>query len=124
MPTHGEMTATIEAYVAALSNGKLDEMLALCAPDVRIEDPVGTPERRGHAAIDALLRQAVDAGMLLVLTAPVCTTGHFAAFAFSATLGGGVMEIDSINIVEFGEDGKIVHMRAYWGPDNMRSTTG
>jgi len=124
MPTHGEMTATIEKYVAALSNGDLDAMLQLYAPDVRIEDPVGTPERQGHTAVDALMRQAVDAGMKLVLTAPVCTAGRSAAFAFSATLGGGAMEVDSINVVEFGADGKIVRSRAYWGPDNIRPGAG
>ena len=41
------------------------------------------------------------------------------AFPFQANAGG--MTIDIIDVFEYNDEGKVVSMKAYWGPENMQS---
>jgi steroid delta-isomerase len=41
------------------------------------------------------------------------------AFPFQVKMPG--MIVDIIDVFEFDEAGKVVSMKAYWGPGNMRS---
>ena len=53
MPDPKKMEAAVHAYVAAFEAGSADQAAALFAPDATVEDPVGTPQRRGREAIHA-----------------------------------------------------------------------
>jgi ketosteroid isomerase-like protein len=55
--SEAQMKAVLEAYIAGLNARDADAVLALFAPDAEIEDPVGTPVRRGPE-LDAWFRGA------------------------------------------------------------------
>lgn len=116
-----DRVAAVERYRTAMSAGDVPALLALFADDATIEDPVGSPPRRGHAAIGELFAGAVAEGFTLELQGPVRIAGNSAAFAFNARMADGT-EIDAIDIFEFGYDGRIVASRTYWGPENIRPT--
>ncbi len=47
--------------------------------------------------------------------------GNEAAFQFRLTVKGGDhrMLIEPIDVMEFGDDGKVTAMKAYWSADNV-----
>ena len=115
------MTDTINAYVAAFAAGDADAAAALFAEDASVEDPIGSPVRKGRGAIRAFYAQSMVTGAKLTLEGPVRIAGDIAAFPFSVnlTLNGSAKRIDVIDIFRFDGSGKIIEMRAFWGPDNM-----
>lgn len=121
MATSEQMTAAVHAYVAAFDKGEPELAVALFAEEASIEDPVGTPLKVGHAAIREFYTGSMAAGAKLVLEGPVRIAGDYAAFPFSARLmmGGNDMRVDVIDIFKFNDAGKIIEMKAYFGPDNM-----
>lgn len=126
MPTHEQMVAAVEAYVAAFDREDPDAVRDLFAPDATVEDPVGTPPHVGHEAIRAFYARSMKTGAKLRLEGPVRTTADTAAFAFSVhlTLPDGPMRIDVIDLFRFDEAGKVASMRAYFGPANMHKGGG
>jgi hypothetical protein len=42
------------------------------------------------------------------------------AFTLGLTLGGQASEVDVIDVVEFNDAGKIVRLRAFWNPNEIR----
>ena len=45
------------------------------------------------------------------------SAANTAAFPFQVKMGD--MSIDIIDVFEFDDQGKVVSMKAYWGPENM-----
>ncbi len=121
MPSHQEMVAVVEAYVAAFDRGDADAVADLFAADATVEDPVGSPPHVGRDAIRGFYAASMQTGAKLRLEGPVRTANDSAAFAFSVHLthGGGAMQIDVIDIFRFEAGGKVAAMQAYFGPDNM-----
>lgn len=117
------MTAVVEAYVAAFAAGDAEAAARLYAPGATIEDPVGSPVIAGEA-VPELFRNAMNRGLKLELTGPVRTAGDSAAFAFRIhyppTAGRRV--VDVIDTFRFDPQGRILEMRAFWGPDNIHSS--
>ena len=60
-------------------------------------------------------------GAKLVLDGPIRSGGDYAAFAFSAklNLNGQDLRVDVIDTFKFNEAGKVIEMKAYFGPGNM-----
>lgn len=120
MPSHEEMVRVVEAYVDAFAKGDPEAVVALFAGDATVEDPIGSPAHRGHDAIRAFYTTSMATGAKLKLEGPVRTAGDHAAFAFSVTLNyGGEKRVDVIDTFRFDEAGKVIEMRAYFGPANM-----
>lgn len=121
MPTPEAMTAAVHAYIDAFDRGDPAAVRDLFAPDARVEDPVGSPPHEGHDAIHGFYAASMKTGAKLVLEGPVRIAGNAAAFAFSVklALADGPMQIDVIDIFEFDEGGKVISMRAYFGPSNF-----
>lgn len=121
MPTHEQMVAAVNGYVTAFANSDPAAVAALFAPDATVEDPVGTPAHKGHDAILAFYTELMKTGAKLKLEGPVRTAGDCAAFAFSVSLAfNETARIDVIDTFRFDEGGKVVEMRAYFGPNNMQ----
>jgi steroid delta-isomerase len=121
MATAEQMTAAVHGYVEAFEKGDAELAVALFAPDATVEDPVGTPVKRGHEEIRAFYAASMQTGAKLRLEGPIrCATDH-AAFAFRVqlTLEGKMVTVDVIDIFRFNDAGKIVEMKAYFGPSNM-----
>lgn len=121
MPNTEQMIAAVHAYVDAFDKGDPELAVALFAPDATIEDPIGTPLKADVAAIREFYVGSMASGAKLVLDGPIRIGGDYAAFAFSAklNLNDQDMRVDVIDTFKFNEAGKVVEMKAYFGPDNM-----
>ncbi|WP_380878105.1 hypothetical protein ACFB49_15550 [Sphingomonas sp. DBB INV C78] len=121
MPSHEQMVAAVNGYVAAFDKGDPAAVAALFAPDATVEDPVGTDAHKGHDAILAFYTMSMQTGAKLKLEGPVRTATNYAAFAFSVSFGHSAdARVDVIDTFKFNDEGKVVEMRAYFGPNNMQ----
>lgn len=121
MPDPKAMEAAVHAYVAAFDAGDPAAVAALFAPDATVEDPIGSPLQIGHDAILAFYTASMQTGARLALEGPVRIAGDYAAFAFNVHLhwDGTDKRVDVIDIFRFNEDGKVIEMKAFFGPTNM-----
>jgi steroid delta-isomerase len=117
-----ENRETAERYVDLVGTGTADQIAELYAPDATVEDPIGTDPRHGieairefYGVIEPLARKTELRSMRVV--------GNEAAIVFTLhTEGHGYqMTIDPIDVMTFDDQGRITSMRAYWGPEDMRS---
>lgn len=121
MPTPQAMISAVHRYVEAFARGDAAMAADLFAEDASVEDPVGTPLRRGKAAIADFYRASMATGAKLTLAGPVRAVADHAAFAFHVDLDwqGARQRIDVIDLFRFDAEGKIIEMRAFFGPDNV-----
>ncbi|GAA0963718.1 nuclear transport factor 2 family protein [Actinocorallia libanotica] len=117
MPTQAQMKAALQSYVDGFANGDPEAVIALFAEDAVVEDPVGTPEKRG-AEVAEFYRNAVGSGAKISLDTPIRGShGSSAAMAFTVEMPG--MQISVIDVFTFNEAGKVTSMRAYWGSEDF-----
>lgn len=122
MPTAEHMHAAVHAYVRALNAADLDAIVALYADDAVVEDPVGSPPKKGLAEIRAFYAGSVAMQLEVALEGPIRAVASEAAFAFSVSfaMNGQRMTIHPIDVFRFNEAGQVEHMRAFFGSDNVR----
>lgn len=116
--TAAEKREIVERYVAAYNGRDTASILALYAPRATMEDPIGLPPAMGHEAIAALYQMGFDMGVTIALDGAVRLAGNAVAFPLIASSPSSRLEV--IDVFDFGRDGRIEHMRAYWGPDNLQ----
>ena len=107
----------VQRYVEAFEKADLSIIRELYAEDATLEDPVGTEARHGIEEIVEFYKAGFAMGMKLTLEGKPRCAGNSVAFSFDAIMGGGT--ISPIDVFELNAEGKIQHMRAYWGPDNI-----
>jgi steroid delta-isomerase len=118
MPSQETMKAAMQAYIDAFNSGSAAAIVALYAQDATVEDPVGSPAKRGHAEIGAFYTHSIATGAKLSLDAPIRGShGNSAAMAFSAKIGPVTVRV--IDIMTFDEAGKFTSMKAYFGPGDI-----
>ena len=117
-----QIRSTADSYIAALTAGDLEGVLALYAEDATVEDPVGNGTvHRGKEAIREFYTNVV--AMKIegeVLEARVC--GDDLLFNFEITTHFDENSKATINVWDLmthDEQGKVSSMRAYWTPENM-----
>jgi len=113
--------AVARRYVEAVDKRDVAAILSLYAPDARVEDPVGSTPIVGQDAIRAFYRDVIFPQIHSAeLTGPVRCPENRAAFSFrtvSRNPGGGEpISTDIIDVFEFGAEGRVVSMKAYWTP--------
>lgn len=113
----GEKREIVERYIAAYNRRDTAAILALYDPKAKMEDPIGLPPAVGHAAIAGLYQMGFDMGVTISLDGAVRLAGNEAAFPLLASTPTSKLHV--IDVFEFGRRGRIVRMRAYWGPDNL-----
>lgn len=120
MPTPEQMEAAVHEYLRALNASDLDGVVALFAEDATVEDPVGSPLKRGIAEIRAFYAGSVALQLAVALEGQVRVAGNEAVFPFSVSFSyeGRATTIRPIDVFRFDETGKIVSMRAFFGPAN------
>ncbi len=121
MPSSDEIRRAVERYVKDLSAGDVDGIMDLYADAASVEDPVGGDPVLGADAVRVFY--GATAGKLKVtLTGPVRVAGNECAFPMLARveLGGRTSEMDVIDVMKFDDAGKILSMRAFWNPADMR----
>jgi steroid delta-isomerase len=113
----GEKREIVERYIAAYNRRDTAAILALYDPKAMMEDPIGLPPAVGHTAIAGLYQMGFDMGVTISHDGAVRLAGNEAAFPLLASTPTSKLHV--IDVFEFGRGGKIVRMRAYWGPDNL-----
>lgn len=125
MPSEEHMKAALQQYIDGFKARDAEMIIALFADDATIEDPVGTDNIvRGKDAITAMYRGGVTMVTAMELSAPIRASHSNAAamaFDFELEFDGQKMRTSAIDVMEFNDDGKIVRMRAYWGPSDSRA---
>ena len=116
MTDAAHMKQTVENYIKAVSTVDLDMIRDIYAENATVEDPVGSVPHEGIEAILKFYGAMKGMGVKLELTGNVRCAGSAVAFPFQAKIGPVTMEI--IDVFEFDTSGKVISMRAYWGPDN------
>ena len=122
MPNPEEMMAAVHRYVEAFDKGDPEMAASLYANDATIEDPIGTPIKEGIGAIREFYQESMVTGAKLALQPPIRVGADYAAFAFQVQLnmGGNDMSVDVIDTFRFNNAGKVIEMKAFWGPTNMK----
>ena len=111
---------TIEAYADRFSAADREGWLELFAPDATLEDPVGSPIRKGREEIGAFWDEThgmVDS-IALVLDRPVTVMSDEAVMVFHAAsvVGGQKLRVDIVDHFRVDGDGLIRSQRAFWDP--------
>lgn len=122
MADEQQMKRAMQAYIDAFNRVDPDAIVGLYADDATVEDPVGSPLKRGRAEIDAFYKYAIKTGAKLSLAAPIrASHGNSAAMAFDVnlTMPQGRAVIRVIDVMTFDDAGKFSSMRAFWGPSDM-----
>ncbi|MEO9461409.1 MAG: nuclear transport factor 2 family protein [Marinomonas sp.] len=121
MTSSEQMRAAVHTYVESYNRGDLDGIAGIYAADATVEDPVGTPLKRGHAELREFFGVGISMGAKLHLDGPIRCASDSAAFAFHVELEmeGKAQRIDVIDVFRFDEEGKVAEMRAFFGPENM-----
>ncbi len=125
-----KMKEAMQAYIDTFNRVDAGGTAALYADDATVEDPVGSPLKKGKTEIAAFYKMAVATGAKLSLAAPIRGShGNAAAMAFDVVLNmpqgntAGRMVIRVIDVMTFNEEGKFTSMRAFWGPGDMERTS-
>jgi len=121
------MKAALQAYVDRTNAGDADGIIALFSPEATIEDPVGTPLKRGHQ-IAEWFRDSVAFGARLFPVGPIRGShANEAAFAFDVEFtppDSQRLRIRSLDVCTFDQAGLITSLRAFWGPDDIGPAQG
>jgi len=122
MPSYEHMLSVVNTYIDSFKQQDAGAIAALFAEDGSVEDPVGSPRVEGKAAIHEFYQRAMGMGLTLVLEGPVRSVADYATFPFSIHINTPKTRrrIDVIDLFRFNEAGKIIEMRAFWGPQNNR----
>ena len=118
-----QISDAINTYVDAFAKKDLDAIINLYHEDAVVEDPVGSEPHRGIAAITEFYAapiKHVDISLKLEGQIRIASNNEV-AFAFTGEMHTeqGVMLLNSIDHMIFDDEGKILSMRAFWGPSNM-----
>lgn len=111
-----------DSYLRGLNEKDLKGILSLYADSATVEDPVGSTVISGKDAVRQFYAGAVTMDLILTRTGPVRVAGIEAAFPFDLKMNvnGTMMITNIIDVFRFDKSGKIVSMRAFWGPSNQK----
>lgn len=112
----------IQTYIASYAAADVDTILSIFAEDAVVEDPVGTPAHQGKEALRAFFSVGIEMGAELHMLGDIRCSGDTAAFVFAVELKfeGAPKRIEVIDVFRFDDMGKVIEIRAYWGPENMK----
>lgn len=123
--TAAQIKTAMESYVKFLNAGDAESIMGLFGDNPSVEDPVGGKPIVGREAVRAFYAAAAPTLKGHVeLVGPVrATMGSEGAMPMIAELTGPRKGfIDVIDTMKFDEHGKIIAMRAYWNPGEIRPT--
>jgi steroid Delta-isomerase len=119
MPSQEVMKAAMQAYIDTFNRGSAEAVAALYTEGATLEDPVGSPLKRGRAEILSFYTHSIATGAKLSLDGPIRGShGNSAAMAFSAKIGSLTVRV--IDVMTFDEAGKFTSMRAFFGPGDLQ----
>jgi len=116
-----KITSAVQTYLASFEKGDLDAIMSIYADDCWIEDPVGSERKVGREAIREFYKLGIDMGARMTLESEIRIAGNEAAFAFrlEADTPEGKLTVRPIDVMVFNGEGKVISMRAFFGPTNQ-----
>ena len=124
MPSAEQIAETVNRYISLVAKGSADDIAELYADDATVEDPVGGEVHIGRRAIRGFYSatEGLDGECELVT---LRVAGNEAAFQFRLTIkaGDSRMVIEPIDVMVFGDDGKVTAMKAYWSAENVSNVS-
>jgi steroid delta-isomerase len=112
-----DKVAIVNRYVAAFGNSDIEVIRDIYAQNSTLEDPAGADPIVGRDAICEFYQVAFSVGVKLTLTGNPRCAGNYVSFPFTVVTPD--MGFEAIDLFEFNEQGKIIAMQAFWGPENM-----
>jgi steroid delta-isomerase len=121
MASREQIVAACDTYLAALSEGDVDGIMALYADDATVEDPVGSPVKRG-SEIREFYESTKNVSLKATRVGPVTVASARAAFLFRLDVAVGDQNIvlASTDIMTFDDAGKVTSMTAIPDGDAYR----
>jgi steroid delta-isomerase len=120
MPSVEQMRATVETYLDLVANGTAEQLAELYADEATVEDPVGTDP---HVGRDGVLQfyKVIEPFKRSTELVSFKAAGNVAVFEFHIVtyFDKVTIELNPLDIMEFGDDGLVTRMRALWGPEDM-----
>jgi steroid delta-isomerase len=112
-------------YLEGLTNADLEQVLSLFDENAKLQDPVGGDiNLQGMEQIRAFYAKSVTMGLVGKLQGNVRVAGNSIAFAFEMQINkpdeGPALFFEAIDVFELNDAGKIIDMKAYWGPENIK----
>ncbi|MCD4526816.1 nuclear transport factor 2 family protein [Nocardioides sp. cx-173] len=115
-----DIRSTVRRYVDLVATGTPSEILALYAEDATVEDPVGSPVRRGHEEIGALYASLEGLELTTeLLTLRACAGQAAFHFEIVTRLGQQRHHLAPLEVMTFDDAGKILSMRAFWSDEDV-----
>jgi steroid Delta-isomerase len=119
-PSPEQIRATFRRYAAAITAHDLDGIVQQFAPDGTMDDPVGSPTIRGHAAIRKFFEAGYEASggaMIFKLETAIRVAGRQAAAA--TLIQTPRYRVESVGVLTFDEKALITNVKAYYGSTNI-----
>jgi steroid delta-isomerase len=114
----------IERYARACTESRADDVADLFAEGAELRDPFDGPTITGREEIRTFFEQGVDMIDLLTVAGPVRVNADGASAASplraEVTISGSQLEMDTIDVFFFDDDGLVSAMHAFYGPSNVR----
>ena len=123
MPEPDKIRSAMQRYVTLLSDGDVDGIMSLYGDHPSVEDPVGSATRAGREALRAFYAAAAPK-VRVELTGPIRVAGDEGAMPLLAELDLDARTgfADVIDVMKFDDRGRIISMRAFWNPADIRSS--
>jgi hypothetical protein len=126
--SHSLIRAWAEKFFKVVDSRDPNAIAKLFALNAMLEDPVGTSLCYGRDAIRHTFLKAASeqSGMEIRRMTPISVAANYAACGVLSAIdtAGARHEIDSIVILQFGDDGLVTSMRSFWNFDESRPVTG
>lgn len=108
----------LEEYRDAIRSMDTETWVGKYAEDATVEDPVGGPVHKGHEqlanffnGVKKISKQIVMEPQFSVIAPPEAVVKFVAT---NTTQKGFDISFDGVGYYKFGEDGKLIQMRAFW----------
>jgi len=119
-PTPEQVRATFTRYAAAITAHDLDGIVKCFAPNGTMDDPVGSPQIRGHEAIRKFFESGYEAAggsIIFKLEGAIRVAGRQAAAATLSVTPR--FRVESVGVLTFDENALITSVKAYYGMTNI-----
>lgn len=123
--TNEQKVSVVKTYLASFETRDIATIADLYADDASMEDPVGTDPKVGKDVIAAFYKSALPPGIKTRLLGKPHCAGDSVAFVFEARVHNETDNtvMTAIDTFRFNPAGKIMQMRAFWGPDDIVPAT-
>lgn len=126
-PADGPIRDVIHRYQETFNTGDREGWLSLFSPDAVLEDPAGSPARRGREGLAAFWDEihadpSSSRGRAVTTVRGPAVCGLEAAWAFDLRIpvADGTVTVEIIDQAVFAEDGRIGQLRAFWSEATSR----